>query len=195
MNAVLATITFGACALISTTTGLAGDGMSITPHTAEKKAVVELESLKSIDVGIMVTDDKGRVLYEETIQSQKPYGRVYDFTALSDGIYTITSNDDYIRTTSQVEVQHAVVEVLSNEVEYKPVFQTRENSLLVNYFNSDARDITFTIENDYGVLYESTEGNNHSFQKRVNIRKMMPGRYYAKVDIGDRSYSYDFYVK
>lgn len=195
INALLAIITIGAIALISTPTSLAGDGMSITPIKAEKKAAVKLESPKSIDVAILVSNEKGKILYEETIQSQKPYGRVYDFTGLTDGTYTITSNDDYIRTTSKVEVKHADVAVLSNEIEYKPIFLMKDNALLVNYFNSDAKDITFSIEDKYGVLYENTEGNNRAFQKRVNISKMIPGRYFAKVDIGDRSYGYDFYVR
>ncbi len=195
MNAFLATFTIGASALISAAPGFAGDGMSIAPYTTEKKATVKLENLKSIDVTIMVTDDNGRVLFEETIQSQRSYGRVYDFTNLSDGVYTITSNDDYIRTTSEVQVQRADVRVLRNEVEYKPVFKTKDNALLVNYFNADAKDITFSIENEYGLLYENAEGNGLTFQKSLNISKMMPGRYYATVDVGDRSYSYDFYVK
>jgi hypothetical protein len=195
INALLATITIGVFAFLSAATSLAGDGMSITPLKAEKKAYVKLESPKSIDVAILVSDEKGRILFEETIQSPKPYGRVYDFTRLSDGIYTISSHDNYINTISKVEVKHAEVAVLSNEIEYKPVFQTKDNALLVNYFNSDAKDITFSIEDKYGVLYENAEGNDQTFQKRVNTSKMFPGRYFATVNVGDRSYGYDFYVR
>ena len=195
INALLATLTIGVFALTSATTSLAGDGMSITPLKAEKKAAVKLESPKSIDVAILVSNETGRILYEETIQSQKPYSRVYDFSRLSDGIYTITSNDDYMRTTSKVEGKQADVAVLSNDVEYKPVFLTKDNALLVNYFNSDTKDITFSIQNKYGVLYENAEGNNRIFHKKVNVSKMLPGRYFAIVDVGDRSYSYDFYVR
>ena len=100
MNAILATITVGASALLFTVNSYAGDEMNVTPITSEKKARVELQRPKSIDVSIFVTDVNGKVLHEETIKSQKSYGRVYDFTNLQDGKYTIISNDDYIRTTN-----------------------------------------------------------------------------------------------
>ena len=94
MNVILATLTIGASALLSNVNSYAGDEMSITPITAEKKAKVELKSLKSIDVSIFVTDINGSVLHEETIKSKSSYGRVYDFTHLADGKYTIISNDE-----------------------------------------------------------------------------------------------------
>ena len=95
MNVILATVTLGASALLSTVNSYAGDEMNITPITAEKKAKVELKSLKSIDVSIFVTNMKGSVLHEETIKSKSSYGRVYDFTHVPDGKYTIVSNDEF----------------------------------------------------------------------------------------------------
>ena len=133
MNAILATITIGASALLSAVDAYAGDEMSFTPITSEKKARVELKRPKSIDVSIFVTNVDGNVLHEETIKSQKSYGRVYDFTNLKDGKYTIISNDDYIKTITDVKVHRSDVEVLSNEVEYKPVFSTKGSYLRVNY--------------------------------------------------------------
>ena len=169
--------------------------MNVTPITSEKKARVELQRPKSLDVSIFVTDIDGRVLHEETIKSQKSYGRVYDFTNLQDGKYTIISNDDYITTTTEVEVIKSDVEVLSNEVEYKPVFSSKEGLLKVNYLNIKSEDLKFTIENDNSVFYESADGNNISYSKILNISKMLPGDYYAKVEAGDKTYSYYFYVR
>jgi hypothetical protein len=169
--------------------------MNVTPITSEKKARVELQRPKSIDVSIFVTDAEGRVLHEETTKSQKSYGRVYDFTNLQDGKYTIISNDDYITTTTEVQVHRSDVEVLSNEVEYKPVFSSKEGFLKVNYLNIKSEDIKFTIESGNSVLYESADGNDLSYHKMLNISKMYPGDYYATVEAGDKTYSYYFYVR
>ncbi len=195
MNVILATVTIGASALLSTVNSYAGDEMSITPITAEKKARVELKSLKSIDVSIFVTNDNGSVLHEETIKSKNSYGRLFDFTHLSDGKYTIISNDDLIKTISEVKVHKSSVEVLSNEVEYKPIFSTKAGSLRVNYLNINGEDIKFTIEGGNSVHYESADGNGLSYQKMLDISKMLPGDYYATVEAGDKTYSYYFYVR
>lgn len=195
MNVILATVTLGASALLSTVNSYAGDEMNITPIAAEKKAKVELKSLKSIDVSIFVTNTKGSVLHEETIKSKSSYGRVYDFTHLPDGKYTIVSNDDLIKTISEVQVHKSSVEVLINEVEYKPIFSAKEGSLRVNYLNINAEDIKFTIEGQNSVHYESADGNDVSYQKMLDISEMLPGDYYATVEAGDKSYSYYFYVR
>ena len=195
MNAILATITIGASALLFTVNAYAGDEMNVTPITSEKKARVELKRPKSIDVSIFVIDVEGHVLHEETIKSQKSYGRVYDFTHLQDGKYTIISNDDYIRTTTEVNVHQSDVEVLSNEVEYKPVFSTEGSYLRVNYLNIKSEDIKFTIEGGNSVLYESADGKNVSYQKMLDISKMLPGDYHATVEAGDKTYGYSFYVR
>ena len=87
------------------------------------------------------------------------------------------------------------VEVLSNEVEYKPIFSAKEGSLRVNYLNINAEDIKFTIEGQNSVHYESADGNDVSYQKMLDISEMLPGDYYATVEAGDKTYSYYFYVR
>ena len=135
MIAILATITIGACGLLSPAEAYAGDGMEITPITSEKKAMIELKNLKSIEVSIFISNAEGKVVHEEILKSQSSFGRVYDFTNLEDGKYTIISEDDYIRTTTEVKVGRSDVEVLSNEFEYKPIFSTKRSSVTVNYLN------------------------------------------------------------
>jgi len=135
MIAILATITIGACGLLSTAEAYAGDGMEITPITSEKKAMIELKNLKSIEVSIFISNAEGKFVHEEILKSQSSFGRVYDFTNLEDGKYTIISEDDYIRTTTEVKVGRSDVEVLSNEFEYKPIFSTKRSSVMVNYLN------------------------------------------------------------
>ena len=195
MKTILATITIGVSALISTVDAYAGDGMEITPITSEKKARVELKNPKSIDVSVFVTNEEGKVVHEETLQSQRSYGRMYDFTNLKDGKYTIISDDDYITTTTEVKVGRSNVEVLNNEFEYKPIFSTKESSIMVNYLNINAEDIKFSIEGEQGILYESAEGSDISFQKKMSISKMHPGDYYANIEVGSKTYSYYFYVR
>ncbi|MCK5464667.1 MAG: hypothetical protein KAI95_16675 [Bacteroidales bacterium] len=135
MNAILATITIGASALLSTAEAYAGDGMEITPITSEKKAMIEFKNPKSIDVSIFISNAEGTVVHEEILKSQSSFGRVYDLTNLEDGKYTIISEDDYIKTTTEVKVGRSDVEVLSNEFEYKPIFSTKGSSVMVNYLN------------------------------------------------------------
>jgi len=195
MKAILATITIGVSALISTVDAYAGDGMEITPITSEKKARVELKNPKSIDVSVFVTNEEGKVVHEETLQSQKSYGRIFDFKYLKDGKYTIISDDEYIRTTTEVKVHWTDIEVLSNEVEYKPIFSTKGSSVMVNYLNINSEDIKFSIEGEQGILYESAEGSDISFQKKMSISKMHPGDYYANIEVGSKTYSYYFYIK
>ncbi len=195
MKSILATIIIGTSPLIFQAETYAGDELNVTPIAAEKKVKVELNSPKSIDVSILVANMDGKVLHEETIKSRRSYGRVYDFTNLKDGQYTIISEDDYITTTTEVKIHRSDIDVLSNEVEYKPIFLTKGGSLMVNYLNINAEDIKFSIENGDAVVYESDGGNDISFQKILNISKMPSGDYFANIEAGSRTYSYYFFVR
>jgi len=93
------------------------------------------------------------------------------------------------------QIHRSDVEVLSNEVEYKPVFSTKDGTLRVNYLNIKSEDIKFSIESGNSVFYESVDGSDISYQKMLNISTMHPEDYYATVEAGDKTYSYYFYVR
>lgn len=196
MNTILAAVTISAGSLFLSGNANAGDGMNLTPITSEKKVTVELRNPKSIDVSIFVSNDQGKILHEETIKSQRSYGRVYDFSALEDGVYNIVSEDDFIKTTTDFRIYRSDIEVLNNNVEYKPLFSTDEGTIMVNYLNIDTEDIKFYIESSKNdKLYKSEEGSDISFQKKLDISKMKPGDYYATLEVGKKSYSYYFYIR
>jgi hypothetical protein len=97
MTAILATIIFGASALISAGNEYAGDS-----------------------------------LHEEAIKSRKSDGSIYDFSDNNDGVYTIVSDDDDIKTTTDENVNQSAVQVLSSDVEHKPIFLWKVGSITVN---------------------------------------------------------------
>ena len=54
---------------------------------------------------------------------------------------SILATDDDIKTISDIKVNQSAVQVLSNDVEHKPIFLWKGGSIMVNDLNIESEDI------------------------------------------------------
>jgi hypothetical protein len=194
MKTLMTMLSIGVSAVIYNSNAYAGDVMNVTPRGPEKKAIVSLRAPALEEATLFVTNMDGNVIHNEDIQSRTSYGKVYDFSNLENGIYTIISHSAYLTTIKEVKVDRDHIEVVSEEVEYKPVFLVKEDAISVNYFNQDADEISFSIESGNTVFYEHTEGRDIAFKKMLDTSQMPRGEYHATLKAGGRTYSQYFKI-
>ena len=56
-------------------------------------------------------------------------------------VSVFATDDDHIKTTTDVKVNQSAVQVLSNDVEHKPIFFWKGGSIMVNDLNIESEDI------------------------------------------------------
>lgn len=169
------------------------DGIPI-PYDVKDKASVKIMFPNKQNTFIYLSDAEGRLLLRETFKKGSSIARSYDFSNVDDGIYTFYSETEYANVTIKVRVKKSSIEVINNEVDYKPLFIIKDNSLLVTYLNYELEKLELVIYNSYADFYTNNEGNSFVFQKKFNTSDMESGEYFVKIMVGSKYYNHRFYI-
>jgi len=176
----------------------AGNGdtfLEVIPLNKMDKANVQVVVPNNQRTFIYITDPESRVILQETIKKGSSTAKIYDFSNVDDGIYTLNSKTDQANVTKTIMVENSSIKVISSEVEYKPAFIIKENSLLVNYLNLEQEEIEMVIYNSYNTeFYKSTEGNSQVFQKKFDVSNMERGEYFAMIKVSGKNYIHSFNI-
>lgn len=168
--------------------------IDLVPVDIPDKAVFELVAPNDHSALINIADPKGAIFYNESVTMSDALKRYYDFTKLKGGIYTFYSSEEYSTTIKKIRVEKSSVEILSKEVEYKPVFSVKGKHLNVNYFNKKMEEIEFVIDGRYGNFYQDNEGTAISYSKQFDISNLPKGEYYGLMNVGGKQYYHKFNI-
>ncbi len=194
IKAVLFTASIGVSSLLTGGNVFATDAVTVSTSNTEKKIKVQVVEPRLQDISVYVSDAEGNIIYQEDIRASTTYGKVYDFSDLQDGVYTFTSNGEYITTTKRIMVEGSSAREISKEASYKPVITLKDSYLKVNYFNENQEDIEFSIEGSGSgnIFHESKGGNDIVYGKMLDVSKMPAGKYYARLKVGNKEYYQSF---
>ena len=192
IKSVLITTTIGVSSLFITGNAFATDAVTVSTSDTEKKVKVQVIEPRLQDISVHVANDQGKVIYQEDIRASTTYGKVYDLSDLEDGVYTFTSDGEIITTTKKIQVEGSTAREISKEATYKPVFTLKDNLLKVNYFNKGQENIEFMIEASGNIFHESKGGNDIVYGKMLDVTRMPPGNYYARLKVGNKEYYHSF---
>ena len=168
--------------------------LEVIPYNMSDKAVVKVVFPDNQNTFIYCADPQGRVILEETIKEGSSNDKIYNFSSVDNGIYTFHSTIENANTTIKIMVKNSSIEVISKEVEYKPVFIINDDRLLVSYSNLEEEEIEMVIYNSSVDFYNSTEGNSKVFRKKFDISGMKRGEYFAMLIVGGRDYNHSFNI-
>lgn len=159
------------------------------------KSIVQVSAADAVDAFVYITDQEGTVMFHDVINSESISTRVFDFSNLQDGTYTIYSESDFVDITKTIELKDSKIESVNKETEYKPIFKVEDNILKVNFLNQKMNDIEFSLENPTNIFHEEKNEGNFSYQKQIDVSNLMRGEYFAKLDTGVRTFYHFFEVK
>jgi len=168
--------------------------IDLVPVDIPDKAVFELVAPKNHTASINIASPGGDIFYKESISRDDARKRYYDFTDLESGVYTFYSSEEHITTTKKIRVDGSLVQILSKEVDYKPVFNVKGKHLNVNYYNQDMNEMEFIIDGKYANFYQDKEGNAISFSKQFDISDLPKGVYHALMNVGGKQHYHKFKV-
>ena len=103
-------------------------------------------SFKLINEGdsISVTDSSGEVIYQGRINYNGNLIRLFDFSQLNDGVYTVEISKDFEIEILNLNVKNKEVTLLTDSQEkiFKPVFRTENSKIIMTCLNFARSDPT-----------------------------------------------------
>ena len=82
--------------------------------------------------------------------------------------------------------------VNKDTLEVKPFVSVENDVVKISYLNHTLKNVEFTLENEDGIIYNKSLGNEFSISAGFDIRKLAKGDYAIKILNGDKKYSYAF---
>lgn len=171
----------------------AGVHLYVVPFETSKKALVELSFPILSEVAIYVYDNDDNLVRHENIEKGSVYKRIYDFSELERGYYTIISDSKDLKVTKIIQVNTQSIEVVSTEYFYRPVFTMQGDILHIEYKNPDQSDVKISIEDSEDIYYMENLQGDELFKKSFNIQQLSRGEYTVRFEVN--GYRFAYYIR
>ena len=133
-------------------------------------------------------------MYSETIERNGTFAKRFDFSALTDGSYTLELDKDFEIIIKPFIVQSKNATFLRNNesVVFKPVVRTENNQLLISQISLDAEPLKLELYyNGVRIFKDQIEGDK-ILSKVYRLSAQEKGDYYLSMSSGERSFVQSF---
>ncbi len=173
--------------------------VSFEPVAQSKKAIVSIQ--KPIDENPMVRirDAAGILLHEKVFRDSDKVKKLYDFTFLEDGNYTmeVRLNGEWVNRSFSVAGNELHVQSDKGEfAENGPVFFMKGDILHVAYLIPEQAPVIVKLYDVSGdLIYQDQFEGDFGFQKRFDLSKLRPGSHMAVLSTTYNSYTESIRVR
>jgi hypothetical protein len=178
--------------MLGTLIGYANEDKKSTDNKAKRTVKVEFNNVKKGQT-LVIRDQQGAAVYNNEIKNSGNYSKIFDFSALENGIYSAELNKDFEIHIKEFYVKNGLVTFLNNNNEkvFKPVIRTKGNLLYVSKLAFNKESVKVVIYyNDEIVFSETLEGKELKRAYKLSKNKM--GNYKVLVGSNDRTFVKDF---
>ncbi|WP_439152973.1 hypothetical protein, partial [Winogradskyella sp.] len=145
---------------------------------------------------ITIINSYGKVIYSGKIKYTGKLTRLYDFTQLENGTYTIEINKDFEIEKNSIEVKNGKVTFIENTKEkiFKPVFRTNDARLIISKLGIDTNEMKVELYFEGELIYSDSVKGNEVLNRVYKLDKNLPGEYRAVVMANDRTFTEKFRI-
>ena len=182
--------TFITCDINATENPLT-DGGEIKSNT--KKVILDLSEMSGEKVRCQIINEEGSTIFSEELALGDGTFKQFNLSQLDEGKYRF-------RLTNQIQVVRYNVLVNSNNVAtidnenvtFKPIVRMTQEKVVDVDLLSQGKNVLIELRNQSGeVVYQRNIKDKSSISKRLNLEKMLRGKYTVKVTVGkDTFYEY-----
>ena len=178
--------------MLGTLMSYANEDKKSTDNKAKKTVKVEFKNVKKGQT-LTIKNKNGLTVYNNEIKAAGNYSRLFDISALEDGIYSAELNKAFEIHIKEFYVKKGLVTFLNNKNEkiFKPVIRTKDHLLYVSKLAFDKESLKVVIYyNDEIVLSETLEGKE--LQRAYKLSENKIGDYKVVVSSDNRTFVKDF---
>jgi len=146
---------------------------------------------------ISITNAYGEVIYQGRINYNGNLLRLFNFSQLNNGTYTIEIIKDFMIEIVDLKVKNKKVTLIKNSQEkiFKPVFRTENNILIISKIALDSKDMKVELYYEDELIYsERIEDKEDVLNRIYKLNETNRGDYKAIIRANDRVYIENFKI-
>ena len=122
--------------------------------------------------------------------------RLYDFTQLDNGKYTIEINKDYEIEVTSILVNNREVTFVEDSKEkiFKPVFRNEDSRIIISKLGIDTNEMKVNLYYEDNLIYTDNVVGNKVLNRVYRLDESLPGEYTAVVKANDRVFTERFRI-
>lgn len=165
--------------------------VNFSPSGAEI-ATLEISHAVMSQFEIDVKDDKGDLMfYKKTKDLSTNYKKVYDFSRLEDGTYTLSVKLGNEFTESRFSIERGIITVLDEKKIAEPYFAFENKVFKMTYLNFTDDDLKLYVYGEEGLLKEKKFSNQFAIHDGLDFSKTKNGSYRVILEHGQEMFQYD----
>lgn len=181
--------------LISSLVGFSNT--KVDNYTSDKTKNVSVE-FKNVKKGhsLAIKNEKGTILYSETVSENGNLSKILDVTYLKEGNYVLEMDKDYEIVIQKFQVTKDQVTLVSSDekVIFKPVIRNQENILMISKIEFDQEPTQIVIYFENEVIFSETVKNETHLNRVYKLDATKKGAYNVIVYNQNRKYSNSFKI-
>ncbi|MGQ7868923.1 hypothetical protein [Sunxiuqinia sp. sy24] len=169
--------------------------VNILPINADR-ALVAISNNAETKFQISIKDAAGGVVYfKETEGTQADYRKVYDFSKLETGDYTLSVDVDNVKGVRDFSIDNGSIIVGKEKTLAAPYFSFNNDVLRVAFLNHTGDKTSLYIYSGEELVYSKALENSFSVNEGLNLSKLTTGNYQVVLASGNEIYDYAVAVK
>lgn len=169
--------------------------VDILPLTVNR-AVVAISNNAESKFEISIENSAGEtVYYKETEGKTVDYRKIYDFSKLEAGQYTLMVNIDGAMSKRNFNIDREGIQVGKMKNTVEPYFAFNNDILHLAYLNYPGAKMNLLIYDGNDLIYNKALENTFSVNEGLNLSKLKAGNYQIVLATDDHLFDYAVEVK
>lgn len=162
------------------------------PLNKDYHAAVSLVNLEEGIYTLTIESGNGvNVYYDAVLKSADSFAKIFDFSRLEDGEYTVRVKGDEGTAERHFVIEGGKVKVFYNEVA-EPVFKTVGQKAIIMMPNENNNNYSISVYDTNGEQLYATSENGTSIKRMFDFSKVENGKYQILVSSENNKFSFDF---
>lgn len=145
---------------------------------------------------LSIKNNNGVVLYTENIEKQGLLAKVFDFSKLNDGNYTLELEKDFSIVVKSLKIvgNEVIIDENSTKVIFKPVVRNVDDKLMISKIAFDEKPLHVALYFKDEIIYSETIKGNTILNRVYKLDKRIKGNYKVVLNNNERSYINNFKI-
>ncbi|WP_405574885.1 hypothetical protein [Winogradskyella sp. Asnod2-B02-A] len=143
---------------------------------------------------ISVSDASGEVVYSGRVDYDGNIQKLYDFSQLKDGTYTVEVNKDFEIEINSLQVKKNIV-TFSNKSSkkiFKPVFRSKDSQVIISKLAIDSNEMNVELYFENDLIHAENVKGNEILNRVYQLDKTQKGNYTAIIRANGRVFVENF---
>ena len=179
-----------AVAVVAIASAVEKPKMNVLPLTPDR-AVVSIYNDNAALFELSIVAQNGEVVYyKQSTKLLNSYQKVFDFTQLQNGDYTLTLKVNDTSLSKDFQVASTGIYVGDSKLRFDPYFDYSNDVLKLSYLNFDGENFTLNIYDENGLIYSSKLGKDFNLTNGYDLSKLSNGNYDVVLSSMKKEYTY-----